>query len=311
MRDKLALTIALAGFAVTTAFGVGIAGASGSAGLGASQAADPLSTAPLAPAAPALACANEADDDGDGLVDLADPDCESSADPEEASAAPPAEEEDSAEEAPRTAPVDGVRAGAVLDADNATTGSGGVTRNQGIGDSGVASPVGAGAVTAPPATAGDQPAEQDDGGLRFSDGGTPNGADPTTTIAPFGPAPIGVPNIVIDSFEIPPFLLPIYQACGTEYGVPWQVLASINKIETAFGTNLNVSSAGAMGWMQFIPSSWEAYGVDANGDGRKDPYNPIDAICAAANYLKAAGAHEVLYSAIFADNHADWYVQEV
>ena len=62
---------------------------------------------------------------------------------------------------------------------------------------------------------------------------------------------------------------------------PWQVLASINRIETAFGTNLNVSSAGAMGWMQFIPSSWEAYGVDANDDGRKDPYNPVDAICAA------------------------------
>ncbi|HEU4906986.1 MAG TPA: lytic murein transglycosylase, partial [Solirubrobacterales bacterium] len=91
----------------------------------------------------------------------------------------------------------------------------------------------------------------------------------------------------------------------------WQVLASINKIETAFGTNLNVSSAGAMGWMQFIPSSWEMYGLDANGDGRKDPYNPVDAICAAANYLKAAGGRENLYDAIFAYNHADWYVQEV
>ena len=53
------------------------------------------------------------------------------------------------------------------------------------------------------------------------------------------------------------------------------------------------------------------YGVDANGDGRKDPYNPVDAICAAANYLKAAGGDENLYDAIFAYNHADWYVQEV
>ena len=147
--------------------------------------------------------------------------------------------------------------------------------------------------------------------LGLLDGGSPTARQPDDTIAPFGPAPIGVPNFVIDSFEIPPFLLPIYQACGTEYGIPWQVLASINKIETAFGTNLNVSSAGAMGWMQFIPSSWEAYGVDANGDGRKDPYNPVDAICAAANYLKAAGGLEDLYDAIFAYNHADWYVQEV
>ena len=89
------------------------------------------------------------------------------------------------------------------------------------------------------------------------------------------------------------------------------MLASINKIETGFGTNLNVSSAGAMGWMQFLPSSWETYGLDANGDGRKDPYNPVDAICAAAHYLKVAGGGNDLYKAIFAYNHADWYVQEV
>jgi Transglycosylase SLT domain len=146
--------------------------------------------------------------------------------------------------------------------------------------------------------------------LRKPDG-TPADRNPGLTIAPFGPAPIGVPNPVIDSFEIPPFLLPIYQSCGTEYGIPWQVLASINKIETAFGTNLNVSSAGAMGWMQFIPSSWAAYGVDSNEDGRKDPYNPVDAICAAARYLKAAGGQEDLRTAIFAYNHADWYVDEV
>ena len=167
--------------------------------------------------------------------------------------------------------------------------------------------------SAPSATGGgDQPlAEGADGGSQFAAGGSPTTANPTTTIAPFGPAPIGVPNFVIDSFEIPPFLLPIYQACGTEYGIPWEVLASINKIETAFGTNLNVSSAGAVGWMQFLPSSWETYGVDANGDGRKDPYNPVDAICAAAHYLKAAGGAKDLYNAILAYNHADWYVQEV
>ena len=148
-----------------------------------------------------------------------------------------------------------------------------------------------------------EPARQPDG--------TPTNSNPTVTVADFGPAPIGVPNFVIDQFTIPPFLLPIYQACGTEYGIPWQVLASINRIETAFGTNLNVSSAGALGWMQFIPSSWQAYGVDANNDGRKDPYNPVDAICAAARYLKAAGGETDLERAIFAYNHADWYVDEV
>jgi hypothetical protein len=146
--------------------------------------------------------------------------------------------------------------------------------------------------------------------LRNPDG-SPTDRNPSLTVATFGPAPIGVPNFLIDSFEIPPFLLPIYQSCGTEYGIPWQVLAGINKIETAFGTNLNVSSAGAEGWMQFIPSTWAGYGVDANNDGRKDPYNPVDAICAAARYLRAAGGDKDLRQAIFAYNHADWYVDEV
>ena len=130
-------------------------------------------------------------------------------------------------------------------------------------------------------------------------------------MAQFGPAPLGVPNFIIDQFEIPPFLLPIYQACGTQYGIPWQVLASINRIETNFGTNLNVSTAGAVGWMQFLPSTWKMYGVDANSDGVKDPYNPVDAICAAARYLKAAGGDKDLRQGIFAYNHADWYVDEV
>ena len=150
----------------------------------------------------------------------------------------------------------------------------------------------------------------DEPAIRTPDG-APTDANPSLTIADFGPAPIGVPNFVIDQFTIPPFLLPIYQACGTQYGIPWQVLASINRIETAFGTNLNVSSAGALGWMQFMPATWRTYGVDANSDGREDPYNPVDAICAAARYLRASGGQEDLAGAIFAYNHADWYVDEV
>src|SRR5439155_3530049 len=101
--------------------------------------------------------------------------------------------------------------------------------------------------------------------------------NPTFSSASPGPAPLGVPNFFIEKFRIPPFLLPIYQAAGTQYGIPWQVLAAINEIETDYGRNLSVSSAGALGWMQFIPSSWKTYGVDANGDGKKDPYNPVDA----------------------------------
>ncbi len=113
---------------------------------------------------------------------------------------------------------------------------------------------------------------------------------------------------------MPPSLIPIFQRAAATYGLGPQgpaVLAGINEVETAFGTNLNVSSAGAIGWMQFLPSSWAEYGVDANGDGVKDPYNPEDAIFAAASYLRIAGMPTDTYGAIFAYNHADWYVSEV
>ncbi len=123
--------------------------------------------------------------------------------------------------------------------------------------------------------------------------------------------PHAVPNIVLDTFRVPPFLLPIYQAAGVEYGVRWEVLAAINSIETDYGRNLSVSTAGAEGWMQFMPGTWATYGVDANRDGRKDPYNPVDAIFAAARYLKAAGAGDSLQKAIFSYNHAQWYVDDV
>ncbi|HKP89271.1 MAG TPA: lytic murein transglycosylase [Thermoleophilaceae bacterium] len=120
-----------------------------------------------------------------------------------------------------------------------------------------------------------------------------------------------VPNFVIRQFHVPIFLLPIYQAAGNQYGIRWEVLAAINEIETDYGRNLNVSTAGALGWMQFMPATWRMYGVDANGDKKKDPYNPVDAIFAAANYLKAAGAEKDIRKAIFAYNHAGWYVDSV
>jgi len=135
------------------------------------------------------------------------------------------------------------------------------------------------------------------------------GPDPSTILQ--------IPSLPASSCAatgVPPVLVPIYRRAAATYGLGPQgpaVLAGINEVETAFGTNLNVSSAGALGWMQFMPSSWEAYGVDANGDGVEDPYNPEDAIFAAAGYLRAAGMPANTYDAIFAYNHADWYVSEV
>ncbi len=147
--------------------------------------------------------------------------------------------------------------------------------------------------------------------LRNSDG-TPTPGNPGLMDVLPGPSTAtGVPNFIIRKFRVPPFLLPIYQAAGIEYGVRWEILAAINEIETDYGRNLNVSSAGALGWMQFMPPTWQAYGVDANKDGRKDPYNPVDAIFAAARYLKAANYENDVRAAIWAYNHADWYVDSV
>jgi hypothetical protein len=317
MRAKIALIVVLASFLLAAALGAGMAGADPLAESAPTEPSAATTTTAI-PSLQAPACANGIDDDGDGLVDLADPDCTSPTGTSEATVAPSGASSASPVPPPEPAPgatqkASGVKRGSTIDG-NATVGqeAGGVTHNESLGDSSGGGGSGGG-VSAPSATGGgDQPlSEGEDGGSPFAAGGVPTTANPTTTIAPFGPAPIGVPNFVIDSFEIPPFLLPIYQACGTEYGIPWEVLASINKIETAFGTNLNVSSAGAVGWMQFLPSSWETYGLDANGDGRKDPYNPVDAICAAAHYLKVAGGTHDLYDAILAYNHADWYAQEV
>jgi hypothetical protein len=109
-------------------------------------------------------------------------------------------------------------------------------------------------------------------------------------------------------------LIPIYQRASEQYGLGPQgpaILAGINAIETGFGQNLGPSYAGAEGWMQFMPETWAMYGVDANGDGVADPNNPEDAIYAAARYLDAAGMPEDVWGAIFAYNHADWYVEEV
>ncbi|HEX2468485.1 MAG TPA: lytic murein transglycosylase [Solirubrobacterales bacterium] len=306
MRRQFLLAIALAGLGVAVTagtvraadpvLGVGSDGVSVNLPGGANLDLDVLP-----------ACSNQTDDDGDGLKDLADPGCNGPVDNEESNPppAPPGVDDGGTAPPPGTTPPPGTvpGGGGSAGGDNGVTGQG-PTGGHGAGDRG---PGGGGGESE--AGGGDrQPMEEPP--TRNPDG-TPTDANPSLTIADFGPAPIGVPNFVIDQFTIPPFLLPLYQACGTQYGIPWQILASINRIETAFGTNLNVSTAGAVGWMQFLPSTWKAYGVDANEDGRKDPYNPLDAICAAARYLRAAGGEEDLQRAIFAYNHADWYVDEV
>jgi len=148
-------------------------------------------------------------------------------------------------------------------------------------------------------------------------GSRSSAAPPVSTVAvppppgAFGTSVSGVPSFFIDSFSIPPFLLPIYQSAGAAYGIPWQVLAAINEVETDYGRDLSVSSAGAEGWMQFLPGTWGSYGIDANNSGVADPYNPADAIFAAARYLRDAGGAADIRAAVFAYNHSRAYVNSV
>jgi hypothetical protein len=115
---------------------------------------------------------------------------------------------------------------------------------------------------------------------------------------------------------VPSNLLALYKASAEEYcpGLSWTVLAAINEIESGDGANVGPSSAGALGPMQFLPSTWAEWGIDGFGQtGAPDIMNPLDAVPSAARLLCAAGAGspKTLSGAIFAYNHATWYVAEV
>jgi membrane-bound lytic murein transglycosylase B len=95
----------------------------------------------------------------------------------------------------------------------------------------------------------------------------------------------------------------------------WSLLAAVGQVESGHGRNNGPSSAGAVGPMQFMPATFAIYGVDGNGDGVRDPWEFHDAIFAAARYLCASGARggsdQGIRTAIFAYNHAQWYVDLV
>jgi hypothetical protein len=100
-------------------------------------------------------------------------------------------------------------------------------------------------------------------------------------------------------------LLRHYRAAQRRFGVPWPVLAAVNFVESGFGRMRNSSAAGAQGPMQFIPSTWEAYGMGG------DVNDPRDAIMGAANYLRASGAPGDLPAALYSYNPSSLYVRAV
>jgi hypothetical protein len=100
-------------------------------------------------------------------------------------------------------------------------------------------------------------------------------------------------------------LLGYYREAQPRFDVPWQVLAAVNFVETAFGKVRSPSTAGAQGPMQFLPATWRAYGLGG------DIYDPRDSILGAANYLRASGAPGNLRRALYAYNHSKLYVEAV
>ncbi len=150
---------------------------------------------------------------------------------------------------------------------------------------------------------------------------TPSGVVPSGGVLEGGigfalPAP-GAPrlnSLTNPPLPVPPDIKDAYTAAADRYQVPWTLLAGIGMEETAHGRNTATSSAGAQGLMQFMPATWATYGVDGDRDGAADIHNPTDSAFSAANYLTASGVTRGpggVRAAIFAYNHAQWYVNDV
>jgi hypothetical protein len=123
-------------------------------------------------------------------------------------------------------------------------------------------------------------------------------------------------TVNVPTSGVPTSLMMLYKESAAKYcpGLSWTVLAAINEIESGDGANEGPSSAGALGPMQFLPSTWAEWGIDGFGpSGPPDIMNPLDAVPSAARLLCAAGAGKTatVSGAIFAYNHATWYVDEV
>jgi hypothetical protein len=119
--------------------------------------------------------------------------------------------------------------------------------------------------------------------------------------------------------DIPASYLRLYREAASRYGLDWSILAGIGKVECDHGRDPDpsclhpgsVNSAGAGGPMQFLATTWAQYGADGDNDGVRNRWDAADAIFGAADYLRSSGAPGDYRRAIFAYNHADWYVSDV
>ena len=141
----------------------------------------------------------------------------------------------------------------------------------------------------------------------------------TATVIRLVPAEIStsLPVDAAPSAGRPDSYIALFKDSAARYcpGLSWTVLAAIGQIESADGQNMGPSTAGALGPMQFLPSTWRLWGIDGFGDtGQPNIMNPYDAVPSAARLLCADGGAsggQGLRDAIFDYNHATWYVNEV
>src|SRR4051812_17299825 len=135
----------------------------------------------------------------------------------------------------------------------------------------------------------------------------PQGCGPATNFAPSAVA----------LADIPGNYLGWIRAAAPRYGLDWSVIAGIYSIETDFGrldapgVRSGENSAGAGGPGQFLEPTWRLYGVDGDGDGVNDRYNPADAIPGTANLLARSGAPAGHRRGALPPHHASWYVDDV
>lgn len=149
----------------------------------------------------------------------------------------------------------------------------------------------------PAATPGTVSAAGDGTGFPLPTAGTPRRASLTNKPLP-----------------VPASIKTLYVQAAAKYNLPWVLLAGIGMEETGHGRNNTTSSAGAQGLMQFMPATWRTMGIDGDGDGRANIRNDADSIYSAANYLTKSGVangEAGVRKALFAYNHADWYVNDV